>query len=104
MLEELIEAVEMMDGRGLHQTDHARSKPWRCCYVPVISFRVYRVGSQGPRAQVSRAGVLHEGIYIDSAYPRIYSLLSYRLIEGARHRRPSCVYFLGTSLFFLLLL
>ena len=42
MLEELIEAVEMMDGRGLHQTDHARSKPWRCCYVPVISFRVYR--------------------------------------------------------------
>ena len=36
MLEELIEAVEMMDGRGLHQTDHARSKPWRCCYVPVI--------------------------------------------------------------------
>ena len=50
MLEELIEAVEMMDGRGLHQTDHARSKPWRCCYVPVISFRVYRVGTQGPRA------------------------------------------------------
>lgn len=59
MLEELIEAVEMMDGRSLHQTDHARSKPWRCCYVPVISFRVFRVGTQGPlQAQVSRAGVL----------------------------------------------
>lgn len=70
MLEELIEAVEMMDGRGLHQTDHARSKPWRCCYVPVISFRVYRVGTQGPRASQGWGYYRssdEEGIYIVSA-------------------------------------
>ena len=70
MLEELIEAVEMMDGRSLHQTDHARSKPWRCCYVPVISFRVFRVGTQGPlQAQVSRAGVL-----VTKRYSRVYCI------------------------------
>ena len=50
--------MEMMDGRSLHQTDHARSKPWRCCYVPVIVPSVPG-WTQGPlQAQVSRAGVL----------------------------------------------
>ena len=62
--------MEMMDGRSLHQTDHARSKPWRCCYVPVISFRVFRVGTQGPlQAQVSRAGVL-----VTKRYSRVYCI------------------------------